>query len=183
MAPMPAERDHAAACAMGSDIYIIGGDDGDMQITSTTYCYNTETNTWATLTPMPEAKHRHSVCVLDSLIYVMGGGNMDEYDCPAIISSVHRYDPMADSWSEVAPMSVARSAFGAFVLDGSIHVVGGLNRDMVATTERYCVASNSWSEVSGGELGGARSGLGVHVTRLEVNLFDSLMAEAKQARR
>jgi hypothetical protein len=42
--------------------------------------------------------------------------------------------------------------------------------------------SDSWSEVSGMELGEAKSMLGAHVMRVEVDYFDSLIAKAKQAR-
>jgi N-acetylneuraminic acid mutarotase len=36
VAPMPAERDFAGACVVGSDIYIFGGHDDDEEATSTT---------------------------------------------------------------------------------------------------------------------------------------------------
>jgi hypothetical protein len=49
--------------------------------------------------------------------------------------------------------------------------------------ERYCVTSDSWSEVSGGELSEGRNMFGAsYVMRVEVDLFDSLMAKAKRAR-
>jgi N-acetylneuraminic acid mutarotase len=63
---------------------------------------------------MPEAKYRHSVCVLDGLMYVMGGEDSDQ-----TLASVHRFDPVVDTWSEVVPMSFGRSGFGALVLNGS----------------------------------------------------------------
>jgi hypothetical protein len=181
MAPMPAERDHAAACVVGSDIFIFGGYDDDEKATFTTYCYSTETKTWVTLAPMPEANHGHSVYVLDGLTYVIGGERIDDNRS---LSSVHRFDPVANSWIEVAPMSVARYSFGAFLLDGSIYAVGGRDGDSRLTSmERYCVASDSWSEVSNGMLDQARSALRTIVMRLKVDFFDSLMVQAKRARR
>jgi hypothetical protein len=45
--------------------------------------------------------------------------------------------------------------------------------------ERYSVASDSWSEVLGGELSTARAFFGALVMRLEVDLFDSLIDKAK----
>jgi hypothetical protein len=39
----------------------------------------------------------------------------------------------------------------------------------------YCVVSDSWSNLSDRELGQARKAFGVHVMRLEVELFNSLM--------
>jgi N-acetylneuraminic acid mutarotase len=125
---------------------------------------------------MPNAISGHGVCVVDGLIYVLGGLD-SENGC---ISSVHRFDPVANVWSAVAPMSAPRVALGYFVLGGSIYVVGGFDgEDRLSSMERYSVASDSWSEVGGGELATARSPFCAHVVRLEVDLFDSLIAKAK----
>jgi hypothetical protein len=49
--------------------------------------------------------------------------------------------------------------------------------------ERYCVVSDSWSEVLGGELSQARSAIRVGTIQLpEVDFFDRLMDKAKRAR-
>jgi hypothetical protein len=173
---MPEERYNAGACVLGSGIYIFGGDDDDEVRRSTTYRFSTETNEWATLAPMPEAKSQHSVSVLDGLIYVMGGLDSDINT----MSSVHRFDPVANLWSTVAPMSVARKSLGSFVLGKSIYAVGGYGEGKrLSSTERYSVASDSWSEVLGGEMGQTRDCLGALVVRLEMDLFDSLIAKAK----
>jgi hypothetical protein len=176
VAPMPEERDSAGACVLGSDIYIFGGNAEDGALTSSTYRFNTETNEWATLAPMPEAKSRHSVSVLDGLIYMMGG--IDEHY--NTVSSVHRFDPLANIWSAVAPMSVARSMFGSFVLGGSIYAVGGFGGGRgFSSMERYSLASDRWSKVIGGELNTVRECFGALVVRLEMDLFESLIAKAK----
>jgi N-acetylneuraminic acid mutarotase len=176
VAPMPAERDNAGACVLGSDIYIFGGRRDDMGKSSTTYRFSTETNEWATLAPMPGAKSHHSVCVVDGLIYVMGG----EDSAGNTINSVHRFNPVANLWSAVAPMTVARRALVTFVLGKSIYAVGGFDgENILSPMERYSVASDSWSEVDGGELGTARTCFGAFVVRLEMDLFDSLIAKAK----
>jgi N-acetylneuraminic acid mutarotase len=165
-------------CVVDNAIYIFGGRDDDMEATTTTYRFSTETNMWATLAPMPDAKCNHCVCVLDGLIYVMGG----EDSASDTVSSVHRFDPVANSWSTVAPMSSARKGLAAFVLGGNIHVVSGREgARWLNTMERYCVASESWSEVSGGEFITVRNLCNVHVVRVDVDLFDSLMAKAKRA--
>jgi N-acetylneuraminic acid mutarotase len=99
---------------LGSDIYIFGGNTDNESPTSTTFCFHTETDEWATLAPMPAAVSGHNVSMLDSLIYVMGGWTSDENS----ISSFYRFGPVANLWSTVAPMSVARTALGSFVLGG-----------------------------------------------------------------
>jgi hypothetical protein len=66
------------------------------------------------------------------------------------------------------------------VLGGNIHTVGGFDgEDRLSSMERYSVASDSWSEVDGGELGTARSYFGSLVVWLERDFFDSLIARAK----
>jgi N-acetylneuraminic acid mutarotase len=176
VAPMPAEHDNAGACVLGSNIYIIGGRNDDKEVTSTTYRFSTETNEWVTLAAMPEAKSHHSVTVLDGLIYVLGGVDSDNN----YVSSVHRFDPVPNVWCAVAPMSVSRTALGSFVLGKSIYAVGGFDGEKsLSSMERYSVASDSWSEVDDGELGSARGYFGAAVVRLEVDLFDSLIARAK----
>jgi hypothetical protein len=77
-------------------------------------------------------------------------------------------------------MSVGRAIFGAFVLGGSVYAVGG---DLTPTSmELYCVATNSWSEVSGGKLGEERDDFSVHTIHVDVNFFDNLIAKAERAR-
>jgi hypothetical protein len=77
-------------------------------------------------------------------------------------------------------MSVARTTFESFVMGGSVYAVGGFNKGIrLSSTERYSVASDRRSQVLGGELGTARRSYGVHVIRLEMGLFDSLIARAK----
>jgi hypothetical protein len=77
-------------------------------------------------------------------------------------------------------MSIARGICGAFVLGGSIYAVGGFDgEDRLSSMERYSVALDSWSEVDGGELGTARSYFGALAVRLEMDLFDSLIAKVK----
>jgi N-acetylneuraminic acid mutarotase len=178
VAPMPEERAMAGACVVDGDIYIFGGKNDDGVRTSTTYRFSTETNEWATLAPLPVAKSRHSVCALDGLIYVLGGDDND--DDADSVSSVHRFDPVANLWSTVAPMSVAWRALGSFVLGGNIYAVGAFGEGKwLSSMERYSVASDSWSEVLGGELSTARAFFGALVMRLEVDLFDSLIDKAK----
>jgi N-acetylneuraminic acid mutarotase len=176
VAPMPEERDTSGACVVGSDIFVFGGNAEIGARTSSTYRFNTETNKWATLASMPKTLSQHSVSVLDGLIYVMGGEDEDEIS----LSSVHRFDPVANMWSMVAPMSVARSMCGSFVLGGSIYAVGGTDgRKELSSMERYSVALDSWSMVHGGEMGTARDCFGALVVRLEADLFDNLIAKAK----
>jgi hypothetical protein len=113
-----------------------------------------------------------SACTLDGSIYIIGGEDNNE----DIMSSVRRFDPVANLWSAVAPMSVARATLGSFVIGGNIYAVGGYGGgNWLSSMERYSVVSDSWSEVRGGELCTARRSFGVHVMRLEVARISSIV--------
>jgi hypothetical protein len=127
---------------------------------------------------MPEAMESYGICAVGGLIHVLGGKSSN-----TIASSVHRFfDPVANSWSTLAPMLTDRFASAAFVLNGSIHVAGGHDGYHNNTSvERYNVASDTWSSV--GAMHHTRVGFAVDAIAVELNLFDKLVLEAKWAQR
>jgi hypothetical protein len=70
--PMLRALSNCSTCVLGSNIFVLGGFDGEKSVEST-FCYNTLTNLWKTLAPMPGAKMGPSICVLSGLIYTIGG--------------------------------------------------------------------------------------------------------------
>jgi hypothetical protein len=182
--PMPEGRYAAAACVLGSDIYIHGGKDEVDNLSSTTFCYRTETNEWSTLAPLPEDKAAHSACVLDGLIYITGGYSIRE---AGVHWSVYHFDPVANSWSRAACIMSARSCHTSFVLGGSLYVAGGWDgARRLASVERYCSASDRWSEVTDMAMGQTRTNFGaiaVNGARENMDLLDGLIAKAERARR
>ena len=52
------------------------------------------------------------VCVLEGPMYAVGG-----HDGWAYLNTVERWDPEANQWSYVAPMSIARCTVGVTVLN------------------------------------------------------------------
>jgi hypothetical protein len=175
-APMPAGRQEAAACVLGSDIYVFGGqEEEEGEEISSTFRFNTETNEWTTLAPMPEAKHGHGVCTVDGLIYVVGG---------RFSSSVFCFDPAAASWRSLAPILAIRHGASVFALGGIIYVAGGYHYQIEhSSVERYCVASDTWTLVKSMEMEAARSHFGTIVLEGgdEMDFFDHLIAEASRA--
>ena len=79
-------------------------------------------------------------CSLEEL-YVMGG-----HDGQNPISSVERYDPAKNAWEAVAPMSTARAAPAAAVVDGKLYVMGGQDGGirLLSSVEQYDPAKNEW---------------------------------------
>jgi hypothetical protein len=58
---------------------------------------------------MLEAVSRYNVCLVDDLVYVVKSEGVYKNSCNA----VHRFNPVANVWSTVAPMSIARNMHGA----------------------------------------------------------------------
>ena len=87
----------------------------------------------------------HAVAVLDGKLYVAGGDTVH-----GLSNSVHRYDPAANAWEEVASMNCGRSAYSAAVRDGRLYVAGGEDEDgsTLASVERYDPSTNTWEAMA-----------------------------------
>ena len=87
----------------------------------------------------------HAVAVLDGKLYVAGGDTVH-----GLSNSVHRYDPAANAWEEVASMRLVRIFCSAAVLDGKLYVAGGEGPDegYTSSVECYDPSTNSWEEVA-----------------------------------
>jgi hypothetical protein len=59
------------------------------------------------------------------LVFVMGGTDFDD----DVLSSMERYDVTSGQWVKAAPMSTARSSFGACAVAGELYVTGGSDGD------------------------------------------------------
>jgi kelch-like protein 1/4/5 len=113
---MPSALYHCAACVLDHNIYVVGSMD-HVPLTATA-------NVWTTLAPIPEAKVGQSVCVMSGKVYVLEGRlepHGGEMSC-----SCHRYDPMAITWSALAPMSTPRDGSVSFVLGGHLRAAGAV---------------------------------------------------------
>ena len=71
----------------------------------------------------------------------MGGNDTDDES----LSSVERYDPAKNAWEAVTPMSTARRALAAAVVDGKLYVMGGHDgQNWLSSIERYDPAKDEW---------------------------------------
>jgi len=73
-------------------------------------------------------------------LYAVGG-----MDTNKGATSIERYDPRTDSWTNIASMNGRRLQFGVAVVEGKLFVVGG--RDglkTLNTVESYCPVSRVW---------------------------------------
>ncbi len=83
---------------------------------------------------------------LNDRIYMIGGTSTGYTD--SSVSLCQRYDPVADTWTLMAPMPIPRGWMSAAYMRGKIYVLGGLSDGSAALTanEEYTVATNSWAD-------------------------------------
>jgi hypothetical protein len=158
-----------AACAIESDIYVFGGQNGhDRNVRSSVSKYNTVANEWITLAPMPYASYSHSACVLNGLVYITGAGDSSQ--------EVLRFDRASGAWSSLAPMLNGRFGVPSFVVGGCLYAASG-----GASVQRYDPASNTWAAVADmleGHSCYSAVTIGSAGPTEEQDLFDTLIVKA-----
>ena len=130
-APMPTARSDCAVAVVNNEIYVIGGQIAEGFV-GNNEVYNPQTNTWATVASMPTPRADLSACVVDGKIYLIGGkeySNISPNYAETDINEV--YDPSTNSWSTQAPMPSAVYGYAAAVVNGQIHIFGGLKSSVV----------------------------------------------------
>jgi hypothetical protein len=172
VAPMPEPMEEIAACAIGSDIYVLGTCAGEDEHT-TIFKYDTVANEWSSMVPKPEAVYDHSTSVLGGLIYIVG----------MQANEFLRFDPASGAWSTLAPTSQLHFRGASFVLGGRLYVAGG--RQSPSSVELYDVATDTWADVadmSRGRAYFAAATIEAAGPGEEQDLFDSLIAKAIRER-
>jgi hypothetical protein len=169
--PMPEARVAFAACAVGTDVYVFGGEDGDEEMLDSVFKYDTVANAWTSLSRMPQSCAYHSACALNGLIYVVGVGDIGE--------EVLCFDPASGDWESRAPTLHNRPYATCFVLGGALYAGGGISHG--SSMERYDVAANEWTLVASMQEwrhSCCAVTIGSVGTPEEEDLFDSLIAKA-----
>jgi hypothetical protein len=173
--PIPEARAAFAACAIGTDVYVFGGEDGDEEILDSVFKYDTEANVWTSLSHMPQNCAYHSACELNGLIYIVGVGGSGE--------GVLCFDPPSGDWESRAPTLHNRRYATCVVLGGSLYAGGGISRG--SSMERYDVATNKWTFVASMQED-RHSCCAVTIGSMgppeEEGVFDMLIAEASSRR-
>lgn len=134
-----------AAVAVDGRIYVIGGFDASVQVVSTVRVFDTATETWSTAPDLPEPVHHANAAVVDGTIYVVGALQGLAFTA---IGDVWSWNPATDvnSWAAHTPMPTGtqRGSSIVGVIDGRIHVAGGLRGGAVADVSAYDPLGDSW---------------------------------------
>lgn len=143
-ANMPTARTVAAAAAVNSKIYVIGGASGSGTPININQEYDPASNTWATKTSMITARYAPGAAVVNNKVYVIGGFSS------TFVATNEEYDPATNTWATKASMFTSRSDPGAAVLNNRVYVIGGWinlpsTSTLFSTNEEYDPVTNTWT--------------------------------------
>ena len=156
--PLPYVVNHNAAAVAGGNLYSFGAGAGE------TFVYNPNNNSWVARASSHYVHSRTAaVGVIDNKIYVAGGmGTPSQRE-------LEMYDPVANTWTVRALMSVPRNHTAGGVIDGKFYVVGGRTGFSTDALEVYSPQTNTWSTLA--PMPTARSGMGAAVVDNELWVF------------
>jgi N-acetylneuraminic acid mutarotase len=129
-AAMPTPRNHAGIGVVSGKIYVIGGRVGAAFISlasdvSLVEVYDPSTDRWgAPGARMPTTRSALAYGVYDGHIYIAGGEFQDPVQ-QTTFRSFEAYDPATNTWSVLAPMTLARHGVAAAVVGNRFYAVGG----------------------------------------------------------
>ncbi len=159
LAPLPAPRAGKVSAVTAPDgrIYAIGGINGVTTV-ATMDAYDPCTDSWTPVASMPTARRfLDAVLGRGGSIYALGG-TVGSVGFPGTqeLTAVEAYDPSADTWTPVAPLSTPRGALAAAVgRAGTIFAIGGfdgtsaLNSVEVFTPRPFDIAGDEPGEDHG----------------------------------
>ena len=94
VSPLVERRSGAGAAALNSNVYAIGGYNGDTQLNSVER-YHPATDTWTVISPLIHRRSALSATVLKGKLYVVGG-----YDGEGFLNTLEEYVPAEESGKE-----------------------------------------------------------------------------------
>ncbi|MCK5115546.1 MAG: hypothetical protein KAR44_03035 [Candidatus Aegiribacteria sp.] len=138
------------SAVIGSNIYLIGGQDSIPPFTSIpdVEVYDTVTDTWSAVSPMSNARWGLMVSVVDGKIYAIGGQTGSFMEGYTATDYVEEYDPATDTWTELSPLPTSRGWGGSAVCSDTIFVFGGYDPEVEETgmeVEKFYPATGTWS--------------------------------------
>jgi large repetitive protein len=145
-APLPSGLLDAGSAVVGGKLYVVAGKDG-VGPKSTLHIYDPVSNSWSMGAAVPAgypAVENPAAAELNGKLYVFGGS---QQPFSGAVPNAAVYDPASNTWTELAPMAIARGGATAKALNSKIYVAGGMGNDgaSINSVEIYDPASNTWT--------------------------------------
>jgi N-acetylneuraminic acid mutarotase len=153
VAPLPIPVTGVSVTAgLDGRIYAIGGLTDPDAVSGAVQVYDPSAPTpaWTSVAPLPVPVFWAAATTgADGHIYVMGGYPTIQGSQPGV-DTVQIYDPVSNSWSIAAPISVPRYVLAAATgPDGRVYALPGASvSGTINVTEAYTPSTNSWSTVA-----------------------------------
>lgn len=154
--PYPTTIEAASAAVVKNVLYVFGGSPDAVNPTNAVWAYNPKAKSWSPMANMPTARWASEAVVekTTNIIYVIGGdvngsGNGN-------IATVESYNPATNTWTEDAPMLVAKGQSAAGLIGTTIVVADGFinGGGNTGDTEAYDAATNKWTGLAANPVGG-----------------------------
>ena len=137
----PALTAYGCVAAIGTDIYMFGGELSNsnsslITVKTLSYKYNTVTHTWSAIKPLPSPVRTAATIAVGKYIYIVGG-----LATPAAVGSnlVIRYNTGTDTYDTVPSPDMIVNAYGGklFAMAGKIYLFGGTVNGVAASKDLY----------------------------------------------
>jgi hypothetical protein len=135
--PMPQAVVGAASAVLNGRIYVLGGyiivADGTAQPQTSVQVYDVASDTWqrdgdgqaGSPLPLGQARHSAAAAVSSGHIYLVGGAGTGN----GVLSSLVAYNPVLNSWQDLAPIPTGRALHGWAAYGGRLWAIGGNGAD------------------------------------------------------
>eukprot|EP00897_Mesotaenium_endlicherianum_P004205 jgi/Mesen1/3812/ME000206S02985 len=148
MPPLPPEVRGVGSAVAGGKLYVLGGWREAACALSAVHCFDFRTHRWQRMADMATPRCYMVWGTIDDKIYVAAGMSRPTLQPEWEITSVEVYDPGADTWRFVAPMTV-HSRLACAITHGGKLLVGGMGRTRPQSfLQVYDPVRDEWSALS-----------------------------------
>jgi len=166
VAALPVPIAGGLALSDGSNLYLLGGWDGEKYLDSA-YVYDQAADAWQALPPMAHARADTAGDVIGDRLYVVGG-----FDGTRELADCEYFDVAENRWENCASMISPRAGAGASAQGNNLlYVIGGGKEGLVTGGEMYNPEKDSWSALEMPMIGNNVSWYDLGVVAVETHIY------------
>ena len=153
-APFPIPEEELYGSVVNGKFYVLGGFGVGGMAPGLVFEYDPAADRWTRKKDMPVKVHHQAQTPLNGKLYVFGGC-LQGISGEGGTQNAWEWDPVADNWRALAPLTVKRCSAVAEQVDGKIYLIGGLEpmengkgTRVSGRNQVYDPATNTWTERS-----------------------------------
>ena len=145
MAPMKEARSAAMTFALGDEMYVVGGENGDAYdaddgVLRTMEIYNTETNSWRSGPSMPLAVCAAACGLVGDTFYIAGGRGAGF----KMLTTLLAFNALYNKWTTCAPLPEPVEYAASTVVGEKLYVAGGFSPEFSDELFIYDTNKDAW---------------------------------------